>query len=606
MKARKPKLPVQQLAILAVARFAEPLALTSVFPYLPEMIASFGVEKKDIAKWAGATSAVFSLAQGVTAVPWGRASDRFGRKPTIIVGLFCTMACFLIWGMSTSLPMAIVIRAIQGASNGNVGIIRTMVAEMVPEKELQPRAFSIMPLVWSIGSIFGPAFGGFFAKPADRFPGLFGGNKFLNAYPFALPNIMGSVIFMVSLTTALLFLRETLATKRHSRDWGLAAGARISEALGGRRHHHHGHRHRRYSFQDDEAAAAAPLLAADMRPSSKRQTSSAASSPVATIDPRLEKVEPPTMRAVFTRQSVINLISYTFLALHSVAYDQVLPVFLNYPEHEGPRDWGSDTRLPFVFSGGFGMDSGRIGTIFTLYGVVCGVIQFLVFPLLCALFGVLRCFRGCAVVFPVVYAVTPYTVLVADPTWRCAALVAVMFAKAFAVIVGFPCTTILLTNSAASLSVLGTLNGFATTFSALGRALGPAVAGAAFSWGVRRGVIGLPWWLLAGAAVLGAVPVWLIEEGEGASRRRGVDDDDDDDSDDNDEDEEDADGDDVQLLGGASRTAIIGGDALDAVDVPEDRIVPDPAARDGLPLSGSLKSSSGFQGYGSLAGESRR
>ncbi|RYP71743.1 hypothetical protein DL769_004632 [Monosporascus sp. CRB-8-3] len=601
MKAHKPKLPVQQLAILAVARFAEPLAFTSVFPYLPEMVASFGVEKKDIAKWAGATSAVFSLAQSVTAVPWGRASDRFGRKPTIIVGLFCTMTCFLIWGVSTSLPMAIIIRAIQGASNGNVGIIRTMVAEMVPEKELQPRAFSIMPLVWSIGSIFGPAFGGFFAKPADRFPGLFGGSRFLNAYPFALPNIMGSIIFMVSLTTALLFLRETLATKRHSRDWGLAVGARISEALRG--HRHHGHRHRRYSFQDDEAAA--PLLAADMRPSSKRQMSSAASSPVAAIDPKLEKVEPPTMRAVFTRQSVINLISYTFLAFHSVAYDQVLPVFLNYPEHEGPRDWASDTRLPFVFSGGFGMDSGRIGTIFTLYGVVCGVIQFLVFPPLCARFGVLRCFRGCAVAFPLVYAVTPYTVLVSNPAWRCAVLVAVMCAKAFAVIVGFPCTTILLTNSAASLGVLGTLNGFATTFSALGRALGPALAGAAFSWGVRRGVIGLPWWLLAGAAVLGAVPVWLIEEGEGPSRRRDVDDDGDDDSDGNDEDEDDADGDDVQLLGGASRTAIIAGDALDAVDVPEDRIVPDPGARDGLPLSGSLKSFSGFQGHGSVASESR-
>lgn len=90
-----------------------------MFPYLPEMIGSFGIEKKDIAKWAGATSAVFSLSQSLTAVAWGRASDRFGRKPTILVGLFCTMVCFLMWGVSTSLPMAIAIRAVQGASNGN-------------------------------------------------------------------------------------------------------------------------------------------------------------------------------------------------------------------------------------------------------------------------------------------------------------------------------------------------------------------------------------------------------------------------------------------------------------------------------------------------------
>lgn len=48
--------------------------------------------------------------------------------------------------------MAFLARSLQGASSGNVGIIRTAVAEMVPQKELQPRAFSIMPLVWYAGS----------------------------------------------------------------------------------------------------------------------------------------------------------------------------------------------------------------------------------------------------------------------------------------------------------------------------------------------------------------------------------------------------------------------------------------------------------------------
>jgi len=102
-----------------VVRFAEPLALTSVFPYLPEMIQSFGVEKDQVAKWAGLTGAVFSIAQSITAVPWGWASDRIGRKPSILIGLTCTMICFNFWGMSTSLPMAITVRAIQGGSNGN-------------------------------------------------------------------------------------------------------------------------------------------------------------------------------------------------------------------------------------------------------------------------------------------------------------------------------------------------------------------------------------------------------------------------------------------------------------------------------------------------------
>jgi MFS family permease len=83
------------------------------------MIKGFGVPDNDVAYWAGITSAVFSFAQSLTAVPWGRASDNIGRKPTIIIGLFSTMICFLIWGIVDSLPMAIFVRAIQGGGNGN-------------------------------------------------------------------------------------------------------------------------------------------------------------------------------------------------------------------------------------------------------------------------------------------------------------------------------------------------------------------------------------------------------------------------------------------------------------------------------------------------------
>lgn len=82
-----------------------------------------------------------------------------------------------------------------------------MVAEMVPEKELQPRAFSVMPLVWNMGSIFGPSLGGFFAKPAESFPGIFGNSKFLIAFPFVLPNIVASGFFLIGISTGILFLK---------------------------------------------------------------------------------------------------------------------------------------------------------------------------------------------------------------------------------------------------------------------------------------------------------------------------------------------------------------------------------------------------------------
>lgn len=116
------------------------------------------------------------------------------------------------------------------------------------------------------------------------------------------------------------------------------------------------------------------------------------------------------------------------------------------------------------------------------------------------------------------YILTPFTALIQHPTIRYAALLAIMLVKGVAVITAFPCTTIMLTNSASSVRILGTLNGFATSFSGIGRAVGPALTGAVMSVGVRHNLIIAPWWLLAVISAVGAVPAWFIVEGEGPVR----------------------------------------------------------------------------------------
>jgi hypothetical protein len=393
-----------------------------------------------------------------------------------------------------------------------------MVAELVPEKELQPKAFSLMPLVWSIGSVFGPAFGGFFARPAEQFPGLFGDSVFFKKFPFALPNIVACVVFFISWMTGLLFLKETLESKRHHRDWGLRLGEKLTHSFHRSKKQDQPRRHRR-SFVDDEAHA--PLLSDRDMSSSERLVAQA---------------ESPTNAEIFNNQTVINLVSYTFLALHSVAFDQILPVFLNYPRQVPDEH---NTHLPFKFSGGFGLSSDRIGTIFTVYGIACGIIQFFVFPPLCTRFGVLNCYRVAALTFPLVYIVLPYTGLIQDDKLRYALFMVVMLVKGFVVIIGFPCTTILLTNSASSLRILGTLNGFATTFSGLGRALGPAMTGSVFSLGVQKGYMIMPWWLLAVISLIGALPSWYIIEGDGPSGKIPDSDDEEEDDDDQNDSEED-------------------------------------------------------------------
>ncbi|MCJ1269927.1 hypothetical protein MMC22_009820 [Lobaria immixta] len=496
---RRPKLPMKQILTLAICRIAEPIALTSVFPYLPEMIESFNVPKNNVAKWAGIASASFSLSQAVTGILWGRASDRWGRKPTILLAVICAMFSSLLFGFSNSLAMAIVARSLAGATNGNVGTYRTVVAEMIPEKELQPRAFSIMPLVFTMGSIFGPALGGALANPAANYPSIFGNSAFFKRYPYALPNIALSVIFMIGLTTGTLFLKESLESKKHNRDYGRVLGRSLVQAFGRAKSKVMRH-------ADSETT---PLLK-----NSRSSLSTGGCDDMTQSHPQTKRESPPTYRELFTRQTSLNLIAYTFLALHAVAYDQLLPIFLHYPPQEN-RSSNPNVHLPFKFSGGFGLNAERIGLIYALYGI-CGMsIQFLIFPAVARRFGVLNSLKLTCVLFPISYLLTPFSVLLPTPLTQQIVIFLILLLKCWAVIFAFPCMGILLTNSAVSLRVLGTLNGVATSISAVGRAIGPAIEGWTFSVGLNHGYVILPWWTLSAIAALGAIPVWYLVEMEG-------------------------------------------------------------------------------------------
>ncbi|KAF2224749.1 major facilitator superfamily domain-containing protein [Elsinoe ampelina] len=490
------KLPVQQLTVLSIARFAEPIAMTSVFPYLPEMIESLNVAPDEVAKWAGFAASVFSLSQAVFAVPWGRASDKYGRKPAILTCLTGTMIFTIFWGFSRSLGMAIAVRAAQGIFNGNVGIIRTTVAEMVPWKELQPRAFSVMPLVWNVGSIFGPALGGALANPMRRVPGepLPENPGLLDLYPYLLPNLVAAALFAVGITTGILFLEESLETAKGRRDWGRELGKRLT--LSSQRLWQ-----RIKNFNTSTDPSRQPLLKPP-RPSRDIET-----------PPYLERKKPieppPSISECLTRQSILNLIAYTLLATHNIAFDGLIPIFMHYPRHTHPQS------SPLRFAGGFGLDSARIGILFTLYGVSGMIIQFFIFPPCARIYGVARCLRVCSVAMPVVYFFVPFTALIQDQETQMVVGFMLMLTKGFFSTFAFPCSTILLTNSAPSLRILGTLNGIAVSVSAIGRAAGPAITGAVFSVGVERGYVVAPWWTLTVIAVLASVPVWWVVEGEG-------------------------------------------------------------------------------------------
>lgn len=199
----------------------------SIFPYAYRMIESFDIANNEnqTSMYAGMLITAFAFAEFSTGMLWGRISDKIGRKPVLVMGLVGTAISMVSFGFSKSLPAAIISRALGGLLNGNVGVLQTTVAELVTKKEHQPRAYSIMPFVWCLGSIIGPAMGGALAMPCEAYPWLFPKGTVFDAYPFLLPNLVSVVILLFGICTGFLFLEETHAQLKHERrDVGLECG----------------------------------------------------------------------------------------------------------------------------------------------------------------------------------------------------------------------------------------------------------------------------------------------------------------------------------------------------------------------------------------------
>lgn len=127
-----------QLAIIVLARLAEPLSERSLTSYLFYQLRwlSPGLEPSEIAKQAKYLTAVFAAAQCLTSMWWGRAADhpRLGRKRVLIIGLSGSSLSALGMGFSTSIYFVFMFRFLAGALNGNVGVLRTMISEIIDDK----------------------------------------------------------------------------------------------------------------------------------------------------------------------------------------------------------------------------------------------------------------------------------------------------------------------------------------------------------------------------------------------------------------------------------------------------------------------------------------
>ena len=111
-----------------------------ILPFVVFMCRDFGFNEDQIGIYAGLLTATFALTQFISSYFWGWASDLYGRRKILLIGIVMSGIAILIFGASTTYLQAIIARSIAGIFNGNVGVVKAYVADITTKKN---RALSV-------------------------------------------------------------------------------------------------------------------------------------------------------------------------------------------------------------------------------------------------------------------------------------------------------------------------------------------------------------------------------------------------------------------------------------------------------------------------------
>ena len=178
------------------------LAVGIIVPVLPAMVGQFTADPSEQARWYGVVAAVYALAQFVAAPILGALSDRFGRRPILLVG-FCGLALnFFATALATTVWMLVASRIVGGAMQANAAVANAYVADITPPLERAKR-FGMLGAMFGIGFILGPVIGGI-----------------LGGIDLQLPFFAAGVLALVNLAYGWLVLPESLpVAQRRAMNW---------------------------------------------------------------------------------------------------------------------------------------------------------------------------------------------------------------------------------------------------------------------------------------------------------------------------------------------------------------------------------------------------
>jgi len=156
-----------KLIILMVSAFVDMLGMLMILPLLPFYADDLGAGGLIV----GLLVASFSVAQLLSAPLWGRFSDRYGRRPALLVSLVASAIAFVIFAYADSLWLLFLSRLVQGAGGGTVGVIQAYVADATRPDD-RARALGWLSAATNAGVAIGPALGSWLRPLGAEWPGL--------------------------------------------------------------------------------------------------------------------------------------------------------------------------------------------------------------------------------------------------------------------------------------------------------------------------------------------------------------------------------------------------------------------------------------------------
>ncbi|MEE2828339.1 MAG: MFS transporter [Myxococcota bacterium] len=205
--------------LLFVVVLIDMIGFTLVIPFLPYFIQDLAeaegivtMGNRDL--WVGLTIGVYAFAQFLMTPVLGSISDRFGRRPVLLLGLVGNSIFFIVFGLADTLWLAFTARFLAGCANGNIAVARAYVGDISDHGQLA-RRMGLIGAAFGLGFMIGPFLGGILADPAGSMGGIFV-TPFWQSNPYFLPCLLSAALSTLALLLALKHLPESLPPEKRS------------------------------------------------------------------------------------------------------------------------------------------------------------------------------------------------------------------------------------------------------------------------------------------------------------------------------------------------------------------------------------------------------